>query len=132
MKQRSKIEWLRVGDCNSAYFHKSVKARISRSRIDCITGHDDVLYEGTSVPKVFVDHYIQFLGTEAHVTALEHQGLFGRKLSILKAEHMVRGVSDDEIRMAMFSIGNDKAPGPDGYTSVFFKKSLGYCGWRCV
>ncbi|GJY23301.1 aspartic peptidase [Tanacetum coccineum] len=36
--------------------------------------HDNVLYEGNSVPKVFVDHYTQFL-----------------------------------VRMAMFSIGNDKA-----------------------
>lgn len=33
----------------------------------------------------------------------------------------MKEVSDDEIKMAMFGVGDDKAPGPDGYTSRFFK-----------
>ena len=36
---------------------------------------------------------------------------------------MAREVLDSEIKGAMFSIGNDKAPGPDGFTSVFSKKA---------
>nr|GFB89312.1 hypothetical protein [Tanacetum cinerariifolium] len=92
---------------------------------------DNVLYKGNSVPKVFVDHYMQFLGIEAHVTNLEHQALFRHKLNHSKAENMVHVISNDEVRMAMFSIGNDKASGPDGYTSFSLKK-LGCRGWRCV
>lgn len=34
---------------------------------------------------------------------------------------MVRPVSDTEIKEAMFSIDDDKAAGPDGFTSKFFK-----------
>nr|GEU28975.1 hypothetical protein [Tanacetum cinerariifolium] len=33
-----------------------------------------------------------------------------------------REVSDDEIKNAMFDIGDDRAPGSDGFTSVFSKK----------
>lgn len=41
---------------------------------------------------------------------------------------MVREVTNDEIKEAMFSIGNDRAPGPDGFTSAFFKKSWDVVG----
>jgi hypothetical protein len=32
-------------------------------------------------------------------------------------------VSNEAIKETLFSIGNDKALGPDGYSSLFFKKS---------
>ncbi|GJV41691.1 hypothetical protein Tco_1420131 [Tanacetum coccineum] len=43
------------------------------------------------------------------------------------AANMVRNVTNEEIKSAMFDIGDEKAPGPDGFTSVFFKK-----GWRLL
>ncbi|GJY52295.1 hypothetical protein Tco_0443142 [Tanacetum coccineum] len=99
LKQKSKIEWLQVGDTNFVFFHKSAKSRVSRSRIDCISRHDNAIYEGNLVPNIFFQHYMQFIA------------------------NMICCVSDDEIQSVMFSIGNDKASGPDGYTSVFFKES---------
>nr|GEW39637.1 hypothetical protein [Tanacetum cinerariifolium] len=36
---------------------------------------------------------------------------------------MTRNVSRQEVKSALFSIGNDKASGPDGYTAAFFKES---------
>ncbi|GKE76709.1 hypothetical protein Tco_1542829 [Tanacetum coccineum] len=33
-----------------------------------------------------------------------------------------------EIKSAMFSIGDDRAPGPDGFTYAFFKKSWDIVG----
>ncbi|PWA58660.1 RNA-directed DNA polymerase, eukaryota, Reverse transcriptase zinc-binding domain protein [Artemisia annua] len=50
LKQKAKVEWLRVGDSNSAYFHKVVKSRKARSRIDVITNYDGVRFEGEDVP----------------------------------------------------------------------------------
>lgn len=41
---------------------------------------------------------------------------------------MVRLVSDLEIGNAMFSMGNDKAQCPNGFTSVFFKKNWDIVG----
>ncbi|GJZ58952.1 putative RNA-directed DNA polymerase, eukaryota, reverse transcriptase zinc-binding domain protein [Tanacetum coccineum] len=45
LKQKSKIEWLQVGDTNSAYFYCSVKARTIRSRIDCLDGYTSVFFK---------------------------------------------------------------------------------------
>ena len=105
------------------YFHRSVKAKVSRSRIDCIKGHDNVLYEGNVVPSIFVDHYNTYFGTEETISNLHSEGLFTRTLNSEKALIMVRQVTNEEIKSAMFNIGNDKAPGPDGFTSIFFKKA---------
>lgn len=41
---------------------------------------------------------------------------------------MLREVSDDEIKDAMFGIEDEKAPGPDGYSSRFFKAAWGIVG----
>ncbi|GKB36502.1 putative RNA-directed DNA polymerase, eukaryota, reverse transcriptase zinc-binding domain protein [Tanacetum coccineum] len=45
-----------------------------------------------------------------------------------KAEFMVREVSDSEIKDMLFSMGDDKALGPDGFTVAFFKKSWDIMG----
>ncbi|GJR25720.1 zinc knuckle CX2CX4HX4C containing protein [Tanacetum coccineum] len=41
---------------------------------------------------------------------------------------MVRVVSDNEIKDALFFMGDDKAPRPDGFTAAFFKKSWDIVG----
>nr|GEY87044.1 putative RNA-directed DNA polymerase, eukaryota, reverse transcriptase zinc-binding domain protein [Tanacetum cinerariifolium] len=41
---------------------------------------------------------------------------------------MVRHVTDMEIKAAMFDIGDDRAPGPDGYTSALFKNGRDIVG----
>lgn len=41
---------------------------------------------------------------------------------------MVRQVSNDEIKEAVFGIGELKSPGPDGFTAIFFKNSWDIVG----
>lgn len=40
---------------------------------------------------------------------------------------MVRDIFIEEIKEALFGIGDNKSPGPDGYTSCFFKST-----WGCI
>nr|GEU30806.1 hypothetical protein [Tanacetum cinerariifolium] len=92
LKHKAKIQWLKEGDSNSAYFHKAVKSRVSRSRIDAVTNVKGVVFENNMLPDAFVSHYETFLGLAAL-----------------------------EVKEVLFSIGDDKSPGPDGYTVAFFK-----------
>ncbi|GKC29824.1 RNA-directed DNA polymerase, eukaryota, reverse transcriptase zinc-binding domain protein [Tanacetum coccineum] len=56
------------------------------------------------------------------------ENLIRYKLSAGEASHMCRDVSDEEIKRAMFLIDDNKAPGPYGFSSLFFKKSWSIIG----
>ncbi|GJV84290.1 hypothetical protein Tco_1524188, partial [Tanacetum coccineum] len=99
LKQKAKIEWLEIGDSNSVYFLKAVKSKNQRGRIDIILNYDIVKVLCLSVSNAFDMSY----------------------------SDMVHLVLDNEIKAAMFDIGDDRAPSPDGFTYVFFKK-----GWDIV
>nr|GFA08556.1 hypothetical protein [Tanacetum cinerariifolium] len=58
-------------------------------------------------------------GFRGDATPLDTRHLFLKKLISSKADHMIRKVKNKETKTAMFDIGNDKAPCPDGYASVF-------------
>ncbi|GKE92342.1 hypothetical protein Tco_1573437, partial [Tanacetum coccineum] len=58
---------------------------------------------------------------------LNVDGLFFKTVPMSIAANMVRNVMNEEIKSVMFDIEDEKAPGPDGFTSVFFKK-----GWSVV
>ncbi|GKC41751.1 hypothetical protein Tco_1059473 [Tanacetum coccineum] len=122
LKQKSKIKWLKVGDSNSYYFHKSIKNRNQRSQIDAILGSDNMVITKAGVTDVFVNHYQMFLGNNMVCDELNVEGLFTKKVSEVSANHMIRDVSNEEIKRAMFDIEDDRAPGLDGYTSAIFKK----------
>nr|GEV41576.1 hypothetical protein [Tanacetum cinerariifolium] len=61
LQQKEKIKWLRVGDSNTGYFHKVVKGRINKIRIQVVRDASNVEYEGQFVKTAFVNHYQSFL-----------------------------------------------------------------------
>ncbi|GJU91519.1 hypothetical protein Tco_1303942 [Tanacetum coccineum] len=128
LKQKAKIEWLEVGDSNSAYFRKSVKSRNYSSRIEVIRGPDNIEVTGSLVVDTFVSHYQQFLGTSRACEEPNTEDLFTKVISDETRYHMVRTITNEEIKSAMFNIGDDRAPRPDGFTSAFLKKSWDVVG----
>ncbi|GJV79118.1 RNA-directed DNA polymerase, eukaryota [Tanacetum coccineum] len=49
-------------------------------------------------------------------------------LSTVQVDDLERGVSHDEIRSAVWDCGDNKSPGPDGFTFEFFKKYWRFIG----
>ncbi|GKA87051.1 RNA-directed DNA polymerase, eukaryota, reverse transcriptase zinc-binding domain protein [Tanacetum coccineum] len=124
MFQRAKVNWLNDGDKNSAFFHKIIKSRMNRNIVDEIWGADNVRYHGDQVPIQFVSHFKSFLGIQNDKECLDlDPSIFLNKINPQDVYAMVGDVSNDEIKAAMFSIDDNKAPGPDGYTTKFYKKA---------
>ncbi|GJW05389.1 RNA-directed DNA polymerase, eukaryota, reverse transcriptase zinc-binding domain protein [Tanacetum coccineum] len=98
-------------------------AQKAKSRIMGISDEKGNWFEGEMIPDQFVKHFQAFLNKDGDNEQIEVEGLFKNILSPNEANFMIREVSDKEVKDAMFGIGDDKAPGPDGFTAKFFKKS---------
>ncbi|GKE43533.1 RNA-directed DNA polymerase, eukaryota, reverse transcriptase zinc-binding domain protein, partial [Tanacetum coccineum] len=102
---------------------KFSKSQATRNCIDCVTTTNGVNVDGDQVPLAFIDHYSEFLGQQGVTSQLNFTDLFCNKLTSDVANYVVRDVSDQEIHEAMFVMGDNKAPGPDGYNVAFFKEA---------
>ncbi|KAJ9540805.1 hypothetical protein OSB04_027311 [Centaurea solstitialis] len=132
-RQRAKIRlvirWLHEGDKNSKFFHQVVKEKRNFSLIRSIVDSSGTYVQDDGVAQVFVSHFQGFLGVvDPIVDPLVPMEFFTSSLSLSESLHMIRPITDEEIRWAVFHIGNDKAPGPDGYTSKFFKSAWDIVG----
>ncbi|GJZ59819.1 RNA-directed DNA polymerase, eukaryota, reverse transcriptase zinc-binding domain protein [Tanacetum coccineum] len=122
--QRAKVNWLNDGDRNSAFFHKVIKGIINRSIVGEIWSEDNVRYSEDQIPSQFVNHFKNFFGVQSNKECLElDNSLFSKKISDQEAISMIEGVTNEEVKAAMFSIDDNKAPGPDGFTAKFYKKA---------
>ncbi|GJY59697.1 hypothetical protein Tco_0459589 [Tanacetum coccineum] len=52
-----------------------------------------------------------------------HENVIKLRLDSNQALDMIKNVTAKEVKDAIFLMGNDKSPGPDGYTACFFKES---------
>ncbi|KAL8465806.1 hypothetical protein ACS0TY_035059 [Phlomoides rotata] len=78
--QRSRICWMRDGDKNTKYFHKTASGRRRRNKIECITDcHGMVWDDEEEIARVFTDHFkVLFttgglLNMSEAVDAVEHK-----------------------------------------------------------
>ncbi|GKA75372.1 hypothetical protein Tco_0781750 [Tanacetum coccineum] len=87
--QKAKVKWLSVGDRNNAYFHKTIKSRLHRNRIDAISDDAGNRYEGVEVADQFVKHFHKFLGESVPVDQIRNmERLIKCKLNAEEASYM--------------------------------------------
>ncbi|GJT61775.1 RNA-directed DNA polymerase, eukaryota [Tanacetum coccineum] len=119
--QKSKVKWAVEGDENSKFFHGIINKRRSQLAIRGVFVDGIWRSDPDMIKNAFFDHFeARFKEPAAHRFKLNFQ--FHKKLLKSQADDLEIGVSRDEIRRAVWSCGDNKSPGPDGYTFEFFKK----------
>lgn len=122
-KQKSRVLWLRNGDRNTRYFHAKTKQRRARNRItrlknsmnQWVTSEDDI--------EAVASTYFQQLFTTTNPANIEETLRFiTTAVSDDMNQRLLCIPLDEEIREAIFSINPDKAPRPDGMTSLFYQR----------
>ncbi|XP_074267357.1 uncharacterized protein LOC141590687 [Silene latifolia] len=128
--QKAKIQWMCCNDDNIHYFHSSIRARRAQNKVLAIkdmTGR--LCSDNSSIEAAFIEYYISLLGNSAPVTTV-NAGVIrrGKIITPDQSINLCQPVTAAEIRQALFSIPNEKAPGPDGYSAGFFKDAFPVIG----
>jgi len=83
----------------------------------------------SEVGDVFVSFFNQLLDTSRATSHLDESFVCcGPRLDSTVHAFLLDDVSNDDIKKALFNISDAKSPGPDGYSSLFFKNSWDMVG----
>ncbi|XP_019234784.1 PREDICTED: uncharacterized protein LOC109215219 [Nicotiana attenuata] len=124
-KQKSRVQWLKEGDTNSAYFFATMKGRKMQNQITKLMDNKGcVLTKPKCIEEEITGFYKQLLGTAAQSIPAIHPGWIknGPVLSREQQMQLVRPFTKEEVLQALKGIADMKAPGGDGFNSYFFKK----------
>ena len=135
-RQKSRINWLREGDLNTTYFYRICQTRASYNAIRAfltdagrwITDPQEMSTHAISHFQAVLGHQSPTLFTPPHWFHDLSSYSFPSHLSQI----MITIPSSEEIRSMFFKLNPNKAPGPDGLTSAFFKSSWEIIGVEVI
>lgn len=128
LRQRSRIQWLAEGDCNSAFFYRALRSRETQNFINMLLDSDDAIIND---PKEIREHIIEFyqglLGPPGQTTTSSPDlvaDLVPFRCSTAASNILTAPVTAAKIKEVIFSLPRNKSPGPDGYPAEFFYYKL--------
>ncbi|XP_074313872.1 uncharacterized protein LOC141649072 [Silene latifolia] len=127
LAQKAKHKWVQDGDSNSAFFHGLLKQRKHGNKVFRIEDtHGRAWDTPDQIQDAFLDYYKGLLGSSQAIGKIHRRIIEqGPKCSPEDCVALMRPISGKEVKDALFSIPDIKSPGPDGFTSKFFKDAWG-------
>lgn len=125
-RQKSRTKWLKEGDRNTKFFHRSTIQRRSFNKISTLKKPDG---ESTTfraeMESLLVDYFSDILaelGLDRDPAISEITAFIPRLITAAQNDLLSRPVSMEELSEGLNSMASDTAPGPDGFTINFFKQ----------
>lgn len=104
MKQKSRVQWLQLGDGNTTYFHASLKNREAQNRFtSLITNTGRTITSRAEIEEEIIGFYKQLLGFCAtqlpvvNIRVMKNDPVLNRS----QQSHLIAPVSKKEVVMAL-------------------------------
>lgn len=124
-KQKSRIQWLKEGEQNTKFFHRSTMDYRGANKILKLTNVAGAIVQNhKDISTLLTSHFKQIAQEtqEDRTTAIkEITQVIPKSITTEQNAALLRNISLEEVEEAVRSMPNDKAPGPDDFTINFFK-----------
>jgi hypothetical protein len=123
--QKSRIRWLKEGERNTKFFHRTTMARRAHNKILKIKDQDGIEREShQEIESALVSHF-HGIAQEPHQDRSEAIQKITQHIPRLVTEEqnifLNKPIATEEVDQALQEMPSGKAPGPDGFTVEFFK-----------
>ncbi|XP_028765313.1 uncharacterized protein LOC114723286 [Neltuma alba] len=124
--QRSRVNWLQSGDRNTKFFHTSTLQRRARNKVVKLRkGDGEWIEKEDEINTAFSQFYFELFASEDTRDMEEALQFVQKIVSEDENAMLTRHVTVEEIKGAVFQLNGSKAPGPDGYSGLFFHAAWG-------
>lgn len=121
-RQRSNQLWLHSGDCNTKYFHSSASKRRKNNLVHELKDDNGTWINRDSCLHDLMESYFHSIFSTMGANYEEVVREIQPGISDTQNDMLLERVSQNEVKVALFSMDPDKAPERDGYTPVFYQR----------
>jgi hypothetical protein len=120
IRQRARLTRIRLGDANTKFFHLTASSRVRKNFIQYLQPTIENLEEAHNDKEKYLWPFQVTSGDNP--THRAHPQLVSASLTATWSLGFGSAVLPGEVKETIISMPSDKAPGPDGFTGIFFKE----------
>ncbi|KAG7556816.1 Zinc knuckle CX2CX4HX4C [Arabidopsis suecica] len=122
-RQKSSEKWLLDGDKNTEFFHAAVKSKRVRNALNVLLDDNGIEHSLNREKGQLASRFFEKLFQSSNPCNVnDYLGDLQPRVSVSMNSELTKEVTEQEIYRAVFSINSESAPGPDGFTALFFQK----------
>ena len=120
-RQRSRVTWIRLGDTGTKFFHIKASSRRRKNYIQVIEHNDCMITGQEDKLKIAWDFFNTLIGTPKERAAAINLQALGYTPMLQHLAGLDALITEEEVFATINDMAMEKAPGPDGYTMLFFR-----------
>ena len=122
-RQKNRASWLKDGDRNTSFFHKSTKVRDFATGVNFLEVDGEITDDREVFSARIGNYYKDLFSFSPVASNLPFlQDILGSEITHYQNDFLTNIPSVEEIKTAVFSLSVDSAPEPDGFSGHFYHR----------